>query len=71
MIYNVQLTGSNRFDSQMQMHTGNQKNDVSLAKEIQKNLKKENFAKIVSLIRANTKKIHGNKMDRNTVSCSG
>ena len=30
----IQLPGSNRFDSQMQMHTGNQKNDVSLAKRI-------------------------------------
>ena len=29
---NVQLPGSNRFDSQMQMHTGNQKHYVSLAK---------------------------------------
>ena len=29
---NVQLSGSNIFDSQMQMHTGNQNNDVSLAK---------------------------------------
>ena len=28
----VQLPGSNRFDSQMQMHTGNQNYDVSLAK---------------------------------------
>ena len=28
----VQLTGSNIFDSQLQMHTGNQKYDVSLAR---------------------------------------
>ena len=28
----VKLTGSNIFDSQIQMHTGNQKYDVSLAK---------------------------------------
>ena len=28
----VKLPGSNRFDSQMQIHTGNQKYDVSLAK---------------------------------------
>ena len=28
----VQLPGSSIFDSQMQMHTGNQKYDVSLAK---------------------------------------
>ena len=31
----VQLPGSNRFDSQMQMYTGNLKYDVSLAKELQ------------------------------------
>ena len=31
----VQLPGSNRFDSQMQMYTGKQKYDVSLAKELQ------------------------------------
>ena len=36
----VQLPGSNIFDSQMQMHTGNQKYDVSLAKEFQQHLKK-------------------------------
>ena len=29
----VKLPGSNIFDSQMQIHTGNQKYDVSLAKE--------------------------------------
>ena len=28
----VQLCGSNRFDYQMQMHTSNQKDDVSLSK---------------------------------------
>ena len=28
----VQIPGSNRFDSQMQMHTVNQKYDVSLSK---------------------------------------
>ena len=32
LISNVQLTGSNRFDSQMQIHTSNQKYDISLAK---------------------------------------
>ena len=32
LMSNVQLPGSNRFDSQMEMHTGNQNNDVSLAK---------------------------------------
>ena len=70
LISNVQLPGSNRFDSQMQIHTGNQENDVSLAKESQQHLTKEH-QKMVSLIRENTKKIHGTKMDRQTVSCSG
>ena len=32
LMSNVQLTGSKRFYSQMQIHTGNQNNDVSLAK---------------------------------------
>ena len=41
LISTVQLTGSNRFDSQIQMHTSNQNNDVSLAKEFQHHLKKE------------------------------
>ena len=38
---NVQLNISNRFDSHMQMHTGNQKYYVNLAKEFQQHLKKE------------------------------
>ena len=32
LMFAVQLTRSNIFDYQMQMHTGNQKYDVSLAK---------------------------------------
>ena len=32
LMSNVKLPGSNRFDSKMQMHTGAQKYDVSLAK---------------------------------------
>ena len=38
---NVQLPGSNIFDSHMKMYTGNQRYDVSLAKEFQKHLTKE------------------------------
>ena len=38
---NVKLPLSNRFYSQMQMHTINQKDDVSLAKEFQQHLTKE------------------------------
>ena len=37
----IKLPGSNRFDSQMQIHTGNQKYDVSLAKKFQHHLTKE------------------------------
>ena len=38
LMFTVKLPGSNRFDLQMQMHTGTQKNDVSLAKEFQQHL---------------------------------
>ena len=34
----VKLPGSNRFDSQMQMHTVTQKYDVSLAREFQQHM---------------------------------
>ena len=67
----VQLPGSNRFDSKMQIHTGNQKHDVSLATEFEHHLTKKSTAKMVSLMRENTKTIHGNKMDRQKVSYSG
>ena len=40
LMSNVQLTGSNRFYSQMQMHTGNKNNDLSLSKEFQQHLTK-------------------------------
>ena len=52
---NVQLPGSSIFDSQMKMHTRNQNNDISLAKEFQQHLTKEHRKKMVSFIRANTK----------------
>ena len=64
---NVQLPGSNRFDSQMQVHTGNQKNDVSLAKEFQHNMTKDNLQKWCHLSGRVQKKIHGKKMYRQTV----
>ena len=38
---NVQLPGSNIFDSKMQIHTGNQNNDVSSTKEFQQHLTKK------------------------------
>ena len=37
----IQLPGSNRFDSHMQIQNGNQKDDVSLSKEFQHHLTKE------------------------------
>ena len=63
---NVQLPSSNRFDSHMQIYINNQNNDVSLANEFQKYLEKA-FAKMLSLIRENTKK-DGKKIHRQTVS---
>ena len=41
LMSNTQLPGSNRFDSQMKIHTSNQYNDASLAKEFQQHLTKE------------------------------
>ena len=52
------------------MHTGTQKDDVSLAKEFQERLTK-NHRKDGAMINENQKTIHGNKMDSQTVSCSG
>ena len=43
----VQLPGSNRFDSQMQMHTGTPKYDGSLSTEFQNYLTKEHRKNIV------------------------
>ena len=43
LMSNVQLPGSKTFDSQMQMHTGNQKDYVSLAQEFQHYLIKEHL----------------------------
>ena len=45
LVSNVQLPGSNIFDSQIQMHTVNQKYDLSLAKEFQHHLTKEHSQK--------------------------
>ena len=50
LVSSVQLSVSKIFDSHMQMHTGNQKDDVSSAKEFQHHL--ENITKtMVCLIR--------------------
>ena len=40
LMFNVQLPGSNISDSQMQIHNGNQKDDVSLAQEFKYRLTK-------------------------------
>ena len=66
----VQLPGSKIFYSQMQMHTGNQKYYVSLAKELQKPLTKEHYKNGI-IDQGKLKTIHGKKMDRHKVSCSG
>ena len=39
----VQLPGSVRFDSQIKMHTGTEKYDVSLAQEFKEHLEKEHY----------------------------
>ena len=55
LMSNVQLNGSIFVDSQMQMHTSNQKNHAGLSKEFHQHLKNI-IAKMVSLIRENTRK---------------
>ena len=54
LLSNVKLPGSNIFDFQMKMYTGNRNIDVSLAKESQKPDKRIS-SKMVSLIRSNKK----------------
>ena len=70
LVSNVQLPGSNIFDYQMKMITRNQNNDVNLAKELQKHPTKEH-CKYGVIDQVKYKKIHWNKIDRQTVSCSG
>ena len=41
LMYNVQLPGSVRFDSQIKMHTTTKKEGISLAKEFKYHLEKE------------------------------
>ena len=41
LMYTIKLPGSIIFDSQIQIHTGTQKYDVSLAKEFQEHLTKK------------------------------
>ena len=70
LISTVRLPGSIIFDSQIQIHTGTKKEDVSLAKEFQEHLKKKH-RKYGVIDQGKSKKVHVNKMDRQTVSCSG
>ena len=42
---NVQLLGSVRFYSQIKIHTGTEKEDASLTKELKDHLEKEHFQK--------------------------
>ena len=69
-ISTVQLPVSNIFYSQMQMHTGNQKDDVILAKEFKHHLKKEHRKNGVIDQGKNNKQFI-EKMDRQKLSCSG
>ena len=65
----VQLPRSIRFDSQIKIHTGNEKKDVSLAQEFKFHLEEEYLQKWSHLSRK-IKNIHENKTDRKKVSCS-
>ena len=67
----VQLPWSVRFDSQIKMHTGTKKKDVSLAKKLKHYLEGENLKNGVIDQGKPRKKIHRKKMDRKKVSCSG
>ena len=64
----VQLPRSIRFYSNIQMHNVTQKYDVSLAKELQEHLTKKH-RKYCFIDQVKSKKVHGNKIDRYTVSC--
>ena len=70
LIYNIQLSGSKIFDSQMQMQTITQNNDVSLTKKTQKHLSKYNRKNGV-IGQVTQKSCKQKKMDRQRVSCSG
>ena len=70
LVSNVQISGSNIFDFQMQINTGNQKNDVSLSKEFQQHLTEVYFKNgaidQVKKINNSWKNIY-----RQTVTCLG
>ena len=70
LMYTVQLPGSKTFDTQILMHSCTPKNDVSLDKEFQKHMSKDD-CKHEAIDKGGYRKISSFKMDRKRVSCSG
>ena len=70
LISTVKLPGSKIFDSQIQIHTGTQKYDVSLAKEFQEHVTKKHRKDGV-VDQEKFKKVREKKMYRQRLSCSG
>ena len=66
----VQLNRSNVFYSHIQMYTGTHTDDVSLAKKFL-TLSDKDHRKDDVIDQVKYKKNHGNKIERQTVSCSG
>ena len=67
LMSNVQLPGSNICCSYMQIHTGNQNNDVSFVKKFQQHLTKGHLKNCVFDQGKSKKNIHGTKMDRQII----
>ena len=67
----VQLIVSIRFYSQIQMHIGNQEDNVISDKELQEHLTKKHSKDGVIDQGKLKKTIHVKKVDRQTLSCSG
>ena len=67
----VQIPGPVIFDSQIKMHTGTENKDVSLSQEFKNHLEGEHRQNGAIDQGKSKKNIHGKKMDRNKVSCSG
>ena len=67
----VQIPGPVIFDSQIKMHTGTEEKDVSLSQEFKNHLEGEHRQNGAIDQGKPKKNIHGKKMDRNKVSCSG
>ena len=67
----LQLPVSVIFDSQIKMHTGTENKYISLAKKFKDHLGEEHLQNGAINQRKSGKTIHGNKMDRKKLSCSG